>query len=107
MIHVIATITLQPGTRSAFLEHFHRFERLVRAEDGCIEYGAAVDMASSLSAQPALRPDVVVVVEKWSNLDALRAHLDAPHMTVYRVAVRDLVVETELRVLAPADQRTR
>jgi quinol monooxygenase YgiN len=101
MIHVIATITLQPGTRSTFLEHFHRLEPLVRAEDGCLEYGASVDVPSGLTAQQPLRPDVVIVVEKWSSLPALEAHLEAPHMTAYRVAVKEYIIDTTLQVLAP------
>jgi quinol monooxygenase YgiN len=101
MIHVIATITVQPGTRARFLEHFHRLEPLVRAEDGCLEYGAAVDVPTRIGGQAPLRPDVVFVVEKWSNVPALEAHLAAPHMSAYRTAVKDLVIGTELQILAP------
>src|SRR5262245_43272201 len=35
MIHVVATISLQPGTRDMFLEVFRRLTPLVQAEDGC------------------------------------------------------------------------
>ena len=106
MIHVLATITLQPGTRTRFLEHFARLEPLVRAEDGCLEYGAAVDVPSGLSAQPPLRSDAVVVIEKWASLTALEAHLDAPHMHAYRGAVAAYVTGTELQVLAPPHSAT-
>ncbi len=34
MIHVIATIELNPGTREAFLEEFRKLVPLVRAEAG-------------------------------------------------------------------------
>jgi hypothetical protein len=64
----------------------------VRAEDGCLEYGAAVDVPSGLAVQPPLRPDAVIVVEKWSSLPALEAHLEAPHMAAYRVAVADMLM---------------
>ena len=43
MIHVIATVQLAPGTRGPFLEEFRKVVPLVRAEDGCLEYGAAID----------------------------------------------------------------
>ena len=75
---------------------------MVRAEDGCLEYGAAVDLQTGLPAQPPLSDDVVVVVEKWRDLPALEAHLAAPHMTDYRARVKSLVVGTTLHVLAPA-----
>lgn len=102
MIHVIATIILQPETRHAFLQEFGRIVPDVRGEDGCLEYGAAIDVASGLAAQPAVRPDVAVVVEKWRDLDSLRAHLVAPHMVSYRDRVRGMVISTTLQVLTPA-----
>jgi quinol monooxygenase YgiN len=102
MIHVVATIELQPGTRDAFLGQFRRLVPEVQAEAGCIEYGAAVDVASGLGPQTALRPDVVVVIEKWSDLEALRAHAGAAHMAAYRVRVKDWVARTTLQVLEPA-----
>lgn len=103
MIHVIATIELRPHTRADFLREFSRLRPKVLAEDGCLEYGAAVDVDSGLGAQGVVRRDAVVIVEKWSSLDALRAHLKAPHMGPYRDAVKGFVVKTALQVLEPAD----
>jgi quinol monooxygenase YgiN len=102
MVHVIATIELNPGVRRRFLEEFARIVPLVHAEDGCLEYGPAVDLHTGLTAQPPLRDDVVVVVEKWRDLPALEAHLAAPHMTDYRARVKSLVVGITLHVLTPA-----
>jgi len=102
MIHVMATIDLRPQTRDRFLEEFRGIIDEVRAEAGCIEYGAAIDLATTLPAQPALRPDVAVIVEKWSDLAALEAHLVAPHMNAYRERVRPYVVRSTLHVLEPA-----
>jgi quinol monooxygenase YgiN len=102
MIHVIATIELNPGRRDDFLSEFRRLVPLVHAEEGCIEYGPTVDVATGLSAQPPVRPDVVTVVEKWASLDHLRAHLAAPHMEAYRPKVKDMVVRTTLTVVEPA-----
>jgi quinol monooxygenase YgiN len=102
MIHVLATIDLRPQTRDRFLDEFRGIVDEVRAEAGCIEYGAAVDLASEQPAQPPLRPDVAVIVEKWSDLAALKAHLVAPHMNAYRERVRPYVVRSTLHVLEPA-----
>src|SRR3954468_7001568 len=98
MIHVIATVEVAAGKRDAFLAEFHKIVPLVRAEAGCLEYGPAVDVEAGLSAQGPARPDVVVVVEKWDSLDALRAHLQAPHMVEYRPRVKPYVVRTDLQV---------
>jgi quinol monooxygenase YgiN len=102
LVHVIATIELQPGVRERFLQEFRNLVPLVRGEAGCLEYGAAVDVASGSPAQVPMRPDVVTVVEKWADLDALRAHAGAPHMGAYRVKVKEFVVRTTLQVLEPA-----
>src|SRR5438105_4246638 len=103
MVHVIAAIQLHEGTRSAFLAEFHKLVPLVRAEEGCLEYGPTVDVASGLAVQGPVRANVVTVVEKWENLDCLKKHLQAPHMIAYRPKVKDFVMGTKLQVLAPAD----
>jgi quinol monooxygenase YgiN len=103
MIHVLATIELEPGTREQFLPHFLWLTPLVRAEDGCIEYGAAIDLQTEVKAQIPLRPDVVIVVEKWRDLAALRAHSVAPHMDEYRERVRGMMKKVTLQILEPIE----
>ena len=102
MIHVIATIDVVEGQREAFLKEFRAVVPSVRAEAGCLEYGPTVDVASGIAAQGTLRTHVVTVVEKWSDLAALKAHLVAPHMEEYRPKVKHLVRSTTLQVLEPA-----
>ncbi len=101
MIHVIATIETASGMREDFLAAFAELVPDVRAEKGCIEYGPAVDLATSVGDQLTVRDDVVTVIEKWESEDALRAHLDAPHMVRYRRTVKDLVQGISIRVLEP------
>lgn len=98
MIHVIATITLKPGVRGPFLDVFRWVTPLVRAEDGCNEYQATIDVPTTLKVQDGPREDVVTVVEKWAGLDALYAHLTAPHMAEYREKVKDYVAGVKLVV---------
>ena len=62
MIHVLATIHLQPGQRTQFLEEFHRLMPHVHAEAGCLEYGPAIDVQAGLPSPTPWREDVVVVV---------------------------------------------
>jgi len=103
MIHVIATIDLAPGTRDAYLTEFRKIIADVRAEKGCLEYGPAVDAQTDLANQAQVGPDKVVVVEKWKNLAALKAHAVSPHMQAYRVHVKDYVRGVHLLVLDPAE----
>lgn len=102
MIHVLATVTVKPGKRDAFLDEFHRIMPLVHAEAGCIEYGPTVDIASGVSVQGPIRENVAVIIEKWESLAALKAHLQAPHMIEYRVRVKDLVESVTLQILESA-----
>ena len=102
MIHVIATIELAQGRRQAFLEEFHKIVSEVCQEDGCIEYGPTVDVATDLGAQQPVRENVVTVIEKWESIAALKAHMSAPHMQQYRSKVKEWVLSTRLFILEPA-----
>lgn len=101
MLHVIATIELKTGRRDDFLTEFRRLVPQVRQETGCVEYGPTIDLETDIAAQPAPRPDVVTVVEKWESLEALEAHLIAPHMIEYRGRVKDLLQGVTIQVLEP------
>jgi quinol monooxygenase YgiN len=102
MICVIATIELADGRRDEFLQEFRKIVPLVREETGCIEYAPMVDIPTEIDAQAQPVESVVFVVEKWESVDALEAHLMAPHMLDYRKRVKDLVTGTEIRILEPA-----
>jgi quinol monooxygenase YgiN len=102
MIHVIAAISVQAGRRDELVAEFRRILGPVRAEEGCIEYGTAVDASTDIAAQAPARPDVVTVVEKWESLDHLKRHLVAPHMEEFRGRVKGLVTGISLTILEPA-----
>jgi quinol monooxygenase YgiN len=50
-----------------------------RAEPGCLEYSYSADV---------LDPDLMRIIEKWENWDALETHFKAPHMAVFNAAFR-------------------
>jgi quinol monooxygenase YgiN len=102
MIHVVAVITTKPGQRARVLELFNANVPAVRAEKGCIEYGAAVDLDPALKFQTAFGPDSFVVVEKWESPEALKAHAAAPHMAAYAGKTKDLVAGRAIHILQPA-----
>lgn len=101
MIHVIAVITAKPGMRAQLLEAFRANVPNVKAEKGCIEYGAAVDSEPVLKFQAALGPDTFMVVEKYQDLDALKAHAGSPHMAAYSAKTKDMVASRTIHILAP------
>jgi quinol monooxygenase YgiN len=102
MIHVIAIITAKPGQREKILEAFKANIPAVRAEDGCIEYGPAVDAEGLGSFQAKFGADTFVVVEKWRDGAALKAHAAAPHMAAYAAKVKELIANRVIHVLQPA-----
>jgi len=101
MIHVIAILTAKPGQRDEVLRHFRANVPAVRAEKGCIEYGAAIDSEPALAFQKPVGADTFIVVEKWESLDALKAHAAAPHMAAYGAKVKDLLAGRIIHILSP------
>ena len=101
MIHVLAQIETTPGHRDDFLAEFAQVAVLVRQEEGCIEYGAAVDTVTEIPVQNFIGDNAVLIIEKWESVDHLKAHLVAPHMIDYRVRIKDFVQSVRLQVLEP------
>ena len=101
MIHVIAVITAKPGKRDEVLTHFRANVPAVRAEKGCIEYGAAIDLDPALPVQAKYGADTFVVVEKWESVEALNAHAAAPHMAAYAAKTKDLLASRLIHILSP------
>jgi len=102
VIHVLAIITTKPGMREAVLEAFRANMPAVHAEEGCLEYGPAVDAEGIGAIQTKLGPDSFVVVEKWESPAHLAAHAAAPHMAAYGAKVREMIASRVIHVLSPA-----
>ncbi len=102
MVHVIAVITAKPGQRDSILTHFRANVPAVRAEKGCIEYGAAVDATPALKFQTAYGPDTFLVIEKWESMEALGAHAAAPHMAAYAAKTREFIASRAIHILQAA-----
>lgn len=101
MINVIASILVKQESLPTFLEIFKSNVPIVKQEKGCIEYFPAVDVNAGLPPQ-ILDEDMVTVIEKWENLDALHAHLTSTHMIEYQEKVHDMVEGISLKVLKEA-----
>jgi quinol monooxygenase YgiN len=101
MIHSLAFITAHAGRRDELLAVWRLNAPAVRAENGCIEYSATTDVPDAGSFQTPVGQDTIVVVEKWADIDALRAHVIAPHMKAYAEKTRDIVASRVIRTLMP------
>ncbi len=102
MVHVLAVITAKPGMREQILAAFRANVPTVKEEEGCIEYGAAIDTEGAGALQTAFGEDTFVVVEKWASLHALKAHAAAPHMAAYAAKTKEMIAERTIHVLSPA-----
>ena len=102
MIHVIATVELNPGTRDNSSPISASSSLTSRRK------WAASSMVPPSTLKPTSRsssrsaPSKVTIIEKWEDAAALKAHGVAPHMQAYRARVKGFVRGMELRVLAPA-----
>ena len=101
MINVIASIRIKAGKVPEYLEILKDNVPTVKAERGCLEYLPTVDIDIGLPRQ-ALDEHVVTIIERWETLDALRAHLVAPHMDAYRKKTGNLVESGLIKVLQEA-----
>jgi len=73
----------------------------VLAEEGCVEYGPWIDIPNSITKTEP-RDNVMTAIEKWESIEALEAHLMAPHMLEFRKATESMRLNIELQILEPA-----
>jgi quinol monooxygenase YgiN len=102
IVHVLAIITTKPGQRAAVLALLNANVPAVLAEDGCVAYEATIDTENAGSGKAAFGPDTFVVIEKWSNLEALEAHSKAAHMLAFGAAANDMIDDRMIHVLSRA-----
>ncbi len=102
MLNIIAIITTKPGMRDEVLSAFNANVPAVLAENGCIEYAAAVDADGMGGFQAKLGDDVFVVIEKWESKEALMAHAMSDHMKEYGKKTKDMVADKAIHILSAA-----
>jgi quinol monooxygenase YgiN len=77
MLVIAGTVRVPPDNLERFLPHMLAMLSASRAEDGCIEYSYAQDVAE---------PGLIRVFEAWRDQAAIDAHFQTPHMTAWRAA---------------------
>lgn len=103
MIHVIATIRAQDGKLDVLTDAFRKIVPAVLSKPGCIEYGLSVHLATDLAGQAAFDDQELIIVEKWSELAALKRHIADP---AYRSSYAELwqwVSGASMQILKPID----
>lgn len=74
---IAGTIRVPPDRLEAFRPHMRAMLEASRAEDGCLEYAYAEDVAE---------PGLIRVFEAWRDQPALDAHFRTPHLAAWRAA---------------------
>lgn len=74
---IAGTIRVPPERLDAFRPHMIAMLEASRAEDGCLEYAYAEDVAE---------PGLIRVFEAWRDQAALDAHFQTPHLAAWRAA---------------------
>ena len=71
----------------------------VRAEDGCRMYTLLKDAETDWDKPMRFGERTMWMLEKWDSVDALKAHLDTPHMKAFGPTVRPMRTASTFHVL--------
>lgn len=74
---IAGTVRVPPDNLEPLKPHMRAMLAASRAEDGCLVYSYAEDVAE---------PGLIRVFEAWRDQAAIDAHVQAPHMTAWRAA---------------------
>lgn len=97
MIVVTGLLRIAPDKVEAWRPHARRTLEATRQEKGCLVYAYAEDV---------LEPGLIRIVERWADWPSLEAHGKAPHMTVWRAALKEIgVIEREVTATEAGETR--
>jgi len=97
MVHVIVTMRIKEGQMPAFLTACAELRPQVLQEPGCFAYDYTRDAASPRGGQQPIEADRITLIERWESMDALKAHLETPHMKAAGAKMTDMRASIELR----------
>jgi quinol monooxygenase YgiN len=99
MIYLIVTMLIKEGRMEEFLAVCRELRPLVLREDGCLAYEYTREIASPLGIQEPIDVNRITLLERWASLDALKAHMETPHMKAAGPKMKELRASVSARVL--------
>lgn len=89
MLLIQVTYTMRPGQREAFVRKIRESGILdaIRGEDGCLGYSYYL---------PEEEDGTLLLIEKWTDAPAQKAHLETPHMKQMAAFKPEYVADTKL-----------
>ncbi len=101
MIYGVVSVRVKPGKVQEYIALFKSIAGKVREEKGCVQYVSTIDFEIGVPIQ-ALDKNVVTILEKWENIEALQKHLAMPYMADFFKNEAPLVEESVLKMLQEA-----
>lgn len=89
MLLIQVTYTMRSGQREAFVRRIRETGILdaIRGEEGCLGYSYYL---------PEEEDGTLLLVEKWTDAQAQKAHLETPHMKQMAAFKPEYVADTKL-----------
>lgn len=89
MLLIQVTYTMRPGQRDAFVRRIRESGILdaIRGEEGCLGYSYYL---------PEEEDGTLLLIEKWTDAPAQKAHLETPHMKQMAAFKPEYVADTKL-----------
>jgi len=98
MLNVIVDMRIREGRMQEFLAACAELRPLVLGEAGCHGYEYTRDVASPFNPELPIEADRVTLLERWESLEALKAHLETPHMKASGTKMKGMRVSVDIRL---------
>ena len=98
MLHVIVTMRIKEGLMPDFLAACRELRPLVLREPGCHAYEYTRDAVSPFNPEAPLEADRITLLEQWASPEALKAHLETPHMKAAGARMKDMRASVDMRL---------
>lgn len=90
-VFVLCRFDLKAGAdRKAYVGKTLDVVPTVRNEEGCRDYTLLEDAKTDWDAPQRFGERTLWMLERWDSVDALKAHLQTPHMKAFGPTVRDM-----------------
>ncbi len=103
MLTIIAEVCTHPGAhhRDAVLALFKSVMPTVLKEAGCHGYAPMLDADVNADFQ-STDANCIVMIEKWEDMAALRAHMETPHMVAFHEQAGEHIAGIKVKILDAA-----
>ncbi len=98
-IYVLCRFDVKAGTADQYVKAVNTILDAVRAEKGCRFYALVGDAETDMKNQQKFGNDVLWMIECWDDVDALKAHLETPHMKAFGPKIKDIRTSGTFHVL--------